>query len=84
MQKTKMNLLNSTITGKEGNNYDYDIINSYENINMDFQFSCNLFLLILTIKNFINVRKWCFQKQVKPFKLYCINANALIVVLCNF
>lgn len=82
MQKTQMNLWNSTIVEKKGNNYDYDIINGYENINMDIQFSCNLILLIVTIKNFFNVRKWCIQKQVKPYKLYCIHSNTLIVLLC--
>lgn len=79
-----MPLLNSTLTKPERTNFDYDIINDYENINMDFQLCCNLLLLGLTLNNFLNVRKWCLQKQVKPYKLYCINSNALIVVLCIF
>ena len=79
-------LLNSTLkmTNTPNFNYDYDILIPAENINMDIQFVLSLILLIIAIKNLFNVKKWCFEKQVKPHKLYCINSNALLVVICNF
>lgn len=79
-------LLNSTLkmTNTRDFNYDYDILIPAENINMDIQFLLNLILFFICIKNLFNVKKWCFEKQVKPYKLYCINSNALLVVICNF
>ena len=78
-------LLNSTLkmTNTPNFNYDYDILIPAENVNMDIQFVLNLILFIIAIKNLFNVKKWCFEKQVKPYKLYCINSNALLVVICN-
>lgn len=79
-------LINSTLkmTNTPDFNYDYDILIPAENINMDIQFVLSLILFTIAIKNLCNVKKWCFEKQVKPYKLYCINSNALIVVICNF
>jgi len=62
--------------------YQYDILNFYENINMDFQLCVTLMLLALTLRNFFNVKIWCREKKVKPNKLYCINSNALLIILC--
>lgn len=75
-------LANSTLKEVKVENYDYDILNSAENINMDIQFFLNLLLLIFTIKNLFNGRKWCYERQFKPHKLYCINCNALLVLIC--
>ena len=80
--KNQTILLNSTLQDAEGNNYDYDILNGYENINMDIQFILNIFLLLFTIKNLINVKKWCNEKKVKPYQLYCINANSILILIC--
>jgi len=82
----QMALLNSTfkMPNPTNSNYDFDILNPAENINMDIQFILNLFLFVLAIKNLKNVKKWCYEKQVKPYKLYCINSNALLVLICDF
>ena len=62
--------------------YEFDILNIYENINMDIQLFFTLMLLILALRNLFNVRKWCKEKKVKPNKLYCINSNALLIIIC--
>lgn len=63
--------------------YEFDILNLYENINMDIQLLFTLMLLLLALRNLFNVRKWCKEKKVKPNKLYCINSNALLIIICN-
>lgn len=62
-------------------NYDFDILNKYENINMDIQLTLNILLFIKTFINLKNIPKWCNEKNVKPYKLYCINSNCLTLLI---
>lgn len=64
--------------------YEYDILNIYENISMDLQFFLSIGLLFLIVTNFINIKKWCQEKKVKPYKLYCINSTSLLTIICFF
>lgn len=64
-----------------GYQYEYDILNDYENLNMDIQFALSLILLFAIIKNLFNVKFWCKENKVKPYKLYCINCTALSIII---
>lgn len=76
--------MKEVINREDDYEYEFDILNIYENISMDLQFFMSMGLLFLIVKNFINIKKWCQEKKVKPYKLYCINSTSFLTIICFF